>query len=65
MAKTHLGMQKYLAGLSDDRREAIEAVREVINRNLPKGYEEGIPYGMTAWFVPHSVFPDGYHCDPK
>ena len=65
MAKTHPGIQKYLADLSDDRREVIEAVREVVNRNLPKGYEEGMQYGMPAWFVPHSVFPDGYHCDPK
>jgi hypothetical protein len=65
MTKTQSDIEKYLSGLSDDRRHAIEAIREVINRNLPKGYEEGMQYGMPAWFVPHSVFPDGYHCDPK
>ena len=57
-------VRAYLDDLPEDRREAIEAIREVINRNLPKGYEEGMQYGMPAWFVPHSVFPDGYHCDP-
>ncbi len=32
---------------------------------LPKGYKEGIQYGFIGWFVPHSIFPAGYHCDPK
>ena len=22
-------------------------------------------YGMIAYVVPHSMYPDGYHCDPK
>ncbi len=58
-------VQDYLASLPDDRREALEAVRKVILKNLPKGYEEGIQYGMIGYFVPHSIYPDGYHCDPK
>jgi uncharacterized protein YdhG (YjbR/CyaY superfamily) len=55
----------YLAALPADRREALAALRAVINRNLPKGYEEGMQYGMPAWFVPHSAYPAGYHCDPS
>lgn len=55
----------YLAELPEDRREAIEAVRAVIRKNLPKGYEEGMGYGMISYHVPHSVYPPGYHCDPK
>jgi hypothetical protein len=55
----------YLAALPADRREALAALRAVINRNLPKGYEEGMQYGMPAWFVPHSAYPAGYHCDPR
>jgi hypothetical protein len=55
----------YLAALPADRREALDALRAVINRNLPKGYEEGMQYGMPAWFVPHSAYPAGYHCDPS
>lgn len=58
-------VQDYLAALPDDRREALEAVRKVILKNLPKGYEEGIQYNMIGYFVPHSLYPDGYHCDPK
>ena len=37
----------------------------MIRKNLPKGYEEGMQYGMIGYYVPHSVYPDGYHCDPR
>ena len=54
----------YLAELPQDRRDALQAVRKTILDNLPKGYEEGMQYGMIGYFVPHSVYPAGYHCDP-
>jgi hypothetical protein len=54
-----------LASLPADRRAAVEAVRAVILENLDEGYEEGVQYGMIAYFVPHSRYPAGYHCDPK
>lgn len=56
---------EYLASLPSDRRAAIEAVREVILRNLDPAYREVMQYGMIGYCVPHSVFPHGYHCDPK
>jgi len=58
-------VEKYLAGLPADRRGAIEAVRDVILKNLDKDYEEGMLYGMIGYFVPHRIFPAGYHCDPS
>lgn len=56
---------QYLKELPPDRREAIAAVRKVILDNLPKGYEEGMTYGMIGYYVPHSIYPAGYHCDPS
>jgi Domain of unknown function (DU1801) len=56
---------QYLAKLPKDRREAIEAIRKVIGKSIDKTFEEGIQYGMVAWYVPHSVYPAGYHCDAK
>jgi hypothetical protein len=56
---------EYLAGLPPDRRSAIQAIREVILKNLDKGFAEGMQYGMIGYYVPHSLFPPGYHCDPK
>ena len=56
---------QYLKELPADRREAIEAVRQVILTNLNKGYEERMSYGMIGYAVPHSIYPAGYHCDPE
>jgi hypothetical protein len=58
-------VREYLAQLPADRRETIEAVRKVILANLDKDYEEGIQYGMIGYYVPHRMYPAGYHCDPK
>lgn len=58
-------VEQYLAELPEDRRAAINAVRKVILKNLDKDYEEGISYGMIGYYVPHRVYPKGYHCDPK
>lgn len=55
----------YLAELAPDRREAIDAVRQVILKNLDKHYEEGMSYGMIGYYVPHRVYPAGYHCNPR
>src|SRR6186713_2058177 len=55
----------YLASLPPDRRAAVEAVLRVVRANLDSTYQEGMSYGMIGWCVPHSVFPAGYHCDPK
>ena len=58
-------VEEYLASLPEDRRKAITAVREVILRNLDKDYEEGMTYGMIGYYVPHRIYPAGYHVDPK
>lgn len=59
-------VEQYLAQLPADRRVEIERVRAVILANLDRsGLEEGMQYGMIGYYVPHRLFPDGYHCDPK
>src|SRR5271167_2561750 len=58
-------VDQYLSDLPEDRRKALEVVRQVILKNLDKDYEEGIQYGMIGYYVPHRVYPAGYHCDPK
>ncbi|HKZ36872.1 MAG TPA: DUF1801 domain-containing protein, partial [Chryseolinea sp.] len=34
-------------------------------KNLPKGFKEVMSYGMLGYVVPHTLYPNGYHCDPK
>jgi hypothetical protein len=55
----------YLASLPSDRRAAVEAVRRVVLDNIDRGFAEGMQYGMIGYYVPHAIFPPGYHCDPK
>jgi len=55
---------EYITQLPEERKVIIEKLRKVILENLPKGFEEGINYGMIGYFVPHSIYPDGYHCTP-
>lgn len=43
---------EYLAELPDDRRAAIERVRAVVKKNLPKGYEESIQWSLIGWSIP-------------
>ena len=57
--------EEYVAQLPEDRQEAIEKLRKIILKNLPKGFEEGINYSMIGYYVPHSIYPDGYHCSPE
>ena len=56
---------EYLAELPDDRRQALTALRKLITDNIDSGFREGVGYGMIGWSVPHSLYPPGYHCDPK
>jgi Domain of unknown function (DU1801) len=65
MKSKAMSVEQYLAELPDDRRQAIEGVRQVILTNLDKDYEEGIQYGMIGYYVPHRIYPAGYHCDPS
>ncbi len=55
----------YIDQLPEDRKEPLKKLRKTIKANLPKGLEEGMNYKMIGFYVPHSVYPGGYHCDPK
>lgn len=56
---------EYIAELPEDRKVAIQKLREVALKNLPKGFKEVISYGMLGYVVPHEIYPKGYHCTPQ
>lgn len=58
-------VSEYINELPTDRKEAIQKLRESVLKNLPEGFSEGMGYGMMGYSVPHSIYPNGYHCDPK
>lgn len=55
----------YISQVPEERQTALKKLRKTIKDNLPEGFEEGIQYGMIGYYVPHSKYPDGYHCNPK
>ena len=53
-------IKNYLEKLPIERKEALEAVRKIIKKSLPKGYQETIQYGMITYVVPLKAYPKGY-----
>lgn len=55
----------YIDSLPEDKKEVIIQIRDIFLKNLPKGFEERMSYGMPGFVVPHAKYPAGYHVDPK
>ncbi|MHB1148301.1 MAG: hypothetical protein ACYC01_12005 [Lutibacter sp.] len=58
-------LDKYIDKLPEDRKQAMNRLRKTIIDNLPKGFKETLSYGMVGYVVPHSIYPNGYHCNTK
>ena len=58
-------VEDYINDLTPERKEAVSKLRQVFLENLPEGFVEAINYGMIGYVVPHTLYPEGYHCDPK
>jgi len=65
MQSTAKTADEYIASLPEDRKEAMAKLRSLFSENIPEGFSEGMGYGMLGYSVPHSLYPNGYHCDPK
>jgi hypothetical protein len=57
--------EEYLENLSEDRKPIVTTIRNTILQNIPEGFIEIMNYGMLGYVVPHTLYPSGYHCDPK
>lgn len=58
-------VEEYISKVPEERMQAISKLRDTVRDNLPTGFEECINYKMIGYVVPHSIYPGGYHCDPK
>ena len=56
-------VEEYVSKLPEDRAEAVQKLRQLFKENLPEGFSEELNYNMIGYVVPHSIYPDGYHCD--
>lgn len=58
-------VEQYINELPEERKVAIEHLRNIITTYIPLWFEEQMHYGMIWRVVPFSIFPQWYHCDPK
>ncbi len=58
-------VDQYMQELPEERKAPMQKLRNTIKRHMDPQLEEGMNYGMIGFYVPHSVYPDGYHCNPK
>ena len=58
-------VEEYYSNIPEERETAMNKLRQTISDSLPEGFEESLSYGMPGWGVPHSIYPDGYHCKPE
>ncbi len=65
MPSTSKEVAIYIDSLPEDRKLAMNQIRKVILKNKSKGLEEGFMYNMITYYIPHSKYPNGYHCNPK
>ena len=65
MPSKYKDIEDYIANIPEDRIEAFMKLKETIDNNIPEGFELMLSYNMLGYLVPHSLYPDGYHCDPK
>jgi hypothetical protein len=60
-----MSIAAYFNNLPDERKAPMHALWKAIADNIPEGFIELFYYGMPGFVIPHSVYPAGYHCDPK
>lgn len=65
MQSTAKSPDVYIQEIPEERKESFSKLRQSILDNLPKGFEEQMSYGMIGYVIPHTIYPNGYHCDPK
>lgn len=58
-------VEDYLESLTPEKKKEILELRKIILKNIPKGFEETLSYGMIGYVFPFKLYKDGYHCDPK
>lgn len=58
-------VEEYIEAQTEDRKSFLYALRQTLQKHLPHGFAEEMSYGMPSFVVPHSIYPKGYHCDPK
>ncbi len=54
-------MSTYIEQVDEKWRESLAKLVEVVEANLPEGFERTMYYDMISYVVPLSTYPKGYH----
>ena len=57
-------VKDYINLLESGRGKIVTQLINVIEQNIPKGFEKVMNYGMPSFVIPHSIYPKGYHVTP-
>jgi uncharacterized protein YdhG (YjbR/CyaY superfamily) len=58
-------IKEYLNNIPEDRKEIFAKLIDTVRKNIPNGFSEELSCEMPSWVVPHSLYPNGYHCSPE
>ncbi len=58
-------VEEYIAGIPEDKKPALIELRNTILKNILEGFTETLNYQMIGYVVPHAIYPNGYHANPK
>ena len=57
-------IKTYIDSLEVDRKHPMIELIDVVEKNIPNGFEKIMNYGMPSFVIPHSIYPNGYHVTP-
>ena len=57
-------IKTYIDSLEVDRKHPMIELIDVVEKNIPNGFEKNMNYGMPSFVIPHSIYPKGYHVTP-
>ena len=58
-------IEEIINNVDAERKPFFQQLHQTIVEHLPKGFEPGISYGGLGYVVPHTRYPEGYHCKPE
>ena len=64
VSSTATTVEHYLTELSPDRAEIMSAMRDLVNKVIPGGYDEVMRWGMISWEVPLEISGPTYNKQP-
>lgn len=58
-------IDSYLDSIDETQKTYFNRLRTAITSKLDSAFEECMNCGMLGYVLPKTIYPEGYHCDPK